>query len=382
MLDKILILGGYGNTGFLIARLLLQETTDLRLVVAGRNGDRAQQAADDLNRAFAGRRVTSVQADARDPKSLELAFKDVQFVVVASSTTDSADIVARAALASSVDYFDLQLSAARKLSVLDSLRDAIEQQGRCFMTDGGFHPGVPAAMVRYANTMVDGLEAATVSGAFKLNWKELQFSESTVSEFVDELRNFNPTVLKNKTWRKLGMSAFPRVNFGSPYGAKYCSPMFLEELRSLPKSIPTLRNVGFYVSGFNWVTDYITMPIAFTGLSLFGDRIKKPVGKLFLWSLKLFCSPPYGGTLQMEAKGQSESLHMKLTHSDAYALTAIPVVACLLQFREGSIRHPGLWHQANLVEPTQFFKDIERLGVNVEIQRESHHRGAPGDGNA
>jgi saccharopine dehydrogenase (NAD+, L-lysine-forming) len=42
-------------------------------------------------------------------------------------------------------------------------------------------------------------------------------------------------------------------------------------------------------------------------------------------------------------------------------------VACLLQYLDGSIRKPGLWLQANLVEPNRLLKDLERLGVAVEI---------------
>lgn len=49
MQPKILILGGYGNTGSLIAGLLLQ-ASNVRLVLAGMNLSRTQQAADELNR--------------------------------------------------------------------------------------------------------------------------------------------------------------------------------------------------------------------------------------------------------------------------------------------------------------------------------------------
>lgn len=45
----ILILGGYGNTGRALARLLLQESNAL-LVIAGRNIDKAQGFSDELNK--------------------------------------------------------------------------------------------------------------------------------------------------------------------------------------------------------------------------------------------------------------------------------------------------------------------------------------------
>ena len=52
----ILILGGYGITGSLIARLLLQES-EIRLVLAGRSVEKAAAKAAELNRQFPGRRA-------------------------------------------------------------------------------------------------------------------------------------------------------------------------------------------------------------------------------------------------------------------------------------------------------------------------------------
>jgi saccharopine dehydrogenase (NAD+, L-lysine-forming) len=49
-------------------------------------------------------------------------------------------------------------------------------------------------------------------------------------------------------------------------------------------------------------------------------------------------------------------------------LTAIPVIACLLQYLDGSLRKPGLWTQANIVEPNRLMTDMERLGVDVRIE--------------
>ena len=201
-------------------------------------------------------------------------------------------------------------------------------------------------------------------------WKELKLSESTISEFIDELNSFNPLVLKNKKWIKMGMNEMAKFNFGERFGEQYCLPMFLEELRSLPNAIPSLTETGFYIAGFNWVTDYIIMPIAFAAFKLFGKKAKRPMGKLFSWGLENFSKPPFGAVLQLEAKGvkdqQTSCMHMRLSHDDAYVLTAVPVVACLLQLIDGNIRRSGLWFQANLVEPTQFFKDIERLGVGIK----------------
>ena len=367
---KILILGGYGNTGFLIARLLLQQS-NAQLVIAGRNLSRAQRAADELNCEFGTHRVSSKQVDAANKMSLESAFAEIYIVVVASSTIDYVRNIADSALAADVDYLDVQLSSPQKLAVLKALQEKIECKERCFITDGGFHPGVPAAMVRYAAAKFDTLETANISAAFQLNWQTLQFSDSTLSEFIDEINDFAPLIFKHKQWVKMNLQIFPMFNFGDRFGERYCLAMCLEELRALPDIIPSLNEMGFYIAGFNWMTDYVIMPIAFVMLRVFGKKAKRPIGKVFSWSLRNFSHPPFGAVLQLEARGVKDKrrrcLQMRLMHDDAYALTAIPVVACLLQYLNGNIRRPGLWFQANLVEPIQFFEVIKRLGVSVDL---------------
>ena len=370
MQKKILILGGYGNTGNLIGRLLLQES-NVRIVTAGRSLVKAQQHADRLNHEFNTDRVSHLQVDAADRESLQIALKGIDIILVASSTVEYTNNVAKAALEADVDYFDTQMSSRTKLEVLNSLRDSITQNGRCFITDGGYHPGVPAAMARYAANRMDVLEKAVISAAFQLNWKELEVSDSTSAEFIEELSHFMPTAYKDGVWVEIRMSQLPEFELGELFGKLYCIPMYMEEIQSLPDLMPSLCETGFYIAGFNWVTDYIIMPIAMLMLKLFGDSAKQPMGKFFNWGLRHFSKPPFGAVLQMEAEGQKDnakrSVHMRLAHEDAYVLTAVPVVACLLQYLNGDIRREGLWLQANIVEPIKFFEDIERLGIKTIV---------------
>jgi len=73
--------------------------------------------------------------------------------------------------------------------------------------------------------------------------------------------------------------------------------------------------------------------------------------------------------LQLEARGPgAKALRVSVCHEDGYALTAIPVVAALLQLREQ--REPGLHWQANAVNPARLMEDMVRLGATVEVTRE------------
>jgi saccharopine dehydrogenase (NAD+, L-lysine-forming) len=150
-------------------------------------------------------------------------------------------------------------------------------------------------------------------------------------------------------------------------------PLFLEELRELPDAFPTLRETGFFIAGFGWLPDYVTMPIAMLGVKLGPRRVQEWVARLFARSLRWASKPPFVTLLQLEAEGEGEGgeqrrVSLRLSHADGYDFTAIPVLACLLQWLEGSARKPGLTTMANAVEPVRFLADLERLGVEVECK--------------
>lgn len=366
----LVILGGYGTTGRLLARLLLQET-DVRLVLAGRTVAKAEAAAAELNRLWAGDRVGAAYADAFDVTSLEKAFDGSNMVIVASSTAKYAREVATAALAAGIDYLDIQYSTA-KLAALASLSEEIQKAGRCFITEAGFHPGLPAALVRYVAPRFDRLDRALVGSVIKLNWSGYELANSTAYEILDEINDFQTLVFKEGRWQKarlFGMLDYVSMDFGGEFGKQPCMPMFLEEMRSLPQLYPSLKETGFFVGGFNWFVDWLVLPIAMPALKIWPQRALDPMARLMVWGLNAFSKPPFGTLLKVEAQGrkdgQAKTEEATLYHEDGYVFTAIPVVACLLQYLDGSIRRPGLWTQANLVEPNRLMHDMRRMGIQI-----------------
>lgn len=370
---RILILGGYGNTGRPLATALLQETA-VHLVLAGRNLNRAQNAADQFNQQWEGQRVSAAFCDAADPNSLQHAFETVDIVVVASSTSLYARNVASAALTAGIDYVDVQY-AAEKTAVLQSMSAAIADAGCCFITDGGFHPGLPAALVRFVTPYFDHLESANISSVIKINWRALTFAPETIVEFVGEFLDMEMKTFADGRWQQSGWWDLikPRTfQFDHGFGEQSCVPMFLEEMRSIPDCFPAIRETGFYVGGFNKITDWIVSPLVMLVLKAAPRRGQKPMGRLFLWSLKRFSRPPYGTLLKLEARGIKENrpqaIDITLFHEDGYILTAVPVAATLLQLIDGTRRQPGLHCQAHIVEPVRLLQDMERMGIEIQIR--------------
>ena len=369
---NILILGGYGNAGSPIAELLLK-FTQVRLVVAGRNATKAEATARNLNAVYKGDRVSAKFVDVTDHESLKNSMQDTDLVIVASSTAQYAREVAGTVIAAGLDYFDIQYSL-EKVRILKSMEEKIRNAGFCFITDGGFHPGLPAVLVRYAAQFYDTYQKANVGSLIQLDWKNISLSDTTKIEFVGELLDYQGLLFKNGAWKAAGVWStrdFITMDMGTPFGKKLCTPMFFEEMRILPGLFPSLKETGFFIAGFNWFSDMIIMPLIFMVLKIFPRVSAKAMANLFFWSMKRFSSPPYHTILKLDSSGMkdgvSKTVTVTLKHENSYLFTAIPVVACLLQYLDGTIRKPGLWFMGNVVDPDRLLNDMIRMGIQMKI---------------
>lgn len=366
----ILILGACGNTGRILADLLLRESS-ARLRVASRSLARAEALADRLNQAYPGERVHPVAVEAGSLASLRAGLAGAALLAVASSTSEFTETAARACLAEGSDYFDVQYSLS-KLGVLRSLESEISRSGRCFITDGGFHPGLPAALVRWAGGKMDALRSANVGSVIQIDWRALTIDPGTAAEMVREFADFSSLFFQGGRWRRGRMDIVVdhvRMDFGPPFGRRMAVPMFLEELRGLPEAIPSLRAMGFFVGSFNPFTDWVMLPLGMLWHRLAPASAERTFAPWLLGSLRAFSRPPFGTRLKLEAEGtragQDARLELLLAHPDGYFFTAAPAAAALLQWLDGTARRPGLFTQGQWVEPGRLLTDLERMGIAV-----------------
>lgn len=372
----LLLLGGYGNAGRPVAELLLKFTPGhVRLAIAGRSLSKATAFTEDLNRRHEGNRVDAVLADASDQASLETAFRGASMVVVLSSTSQYTENVARAALEAGADYYDIILSS-EKLAVLQKLSPKIQESpDRIFITEGGFHPGLPAAMVRYVATKFDEIRTAEIGSVIWVDWRKVEMSDSTLEEMIVEFANMKSIIYVDGKWKDVGMMTSSKyMDFGNPIGRQYGVPWLFEELKPLPQEIPSLQQVAFYIGGLNWFVDYVLSPIIVLWQKLSPKAGRLLLGKMLHWGLKTFQKgEPFITVLQLESRGvtngQDRRGVLRISHQDAYILTAIPVVATILQYLDGDLRRSGgLSYQGLVVEPKRFLKDLEILGADVSYE--------------
>ncbi len=362
------ILGGYGGTGKHIVRLLL-EYADAHLVIAGRQILRARQFARECNEQAGTERVCATYAHAAAPESVMHAFDGARLLIVASPTGRFTEETATAALETGCDWLDIQYYTP-KLAVLKGLAQRIEGAGRCFITDAGLHPGLPALLVRHAATYFDVLEVANVFAAF--NPRGGFPRTPSLYEFTRELMRFRCGAYRDGQWRffsGLGAGEGQQTDFDFGFGTRLCTPMMLEEMQALPEMFPTLRETGFYVAGFNWFVDWVVMPLLWLSGRVAPRLWVKPMAQLVYWGTRLCANPPYGAVVKVQACGwqgeQKHQLSLQLYHPDPYLFTAIATVAGVLQYLRGRGRKTGLWLAGQLYDPQEALWDMQRMGVTV-----------------
>ena len=362
---NILILGGYGNAGLAVARLLAGLEGNHRVMLGGRNDQKCREAASALGLPPGSGR----QLDAGSASSLRQNLSDIDLLLVASSSTQWAETVIRACLDSGCDYFDIQMPFPEKHRALNRYREEIEKKKRTFITDGGFHPGVPAAMVRWARLHLEELEKVEIGSMVRADWGKLHFSSDTIAEMVEELLYYEPKIVLNRQVQRVKAGSSKRFQFSKSKGKTLCAAMWLPELAALPSMFPGLKEVGFYISGFNPVTDLVTIPLVLTVLRIAPGFSRARLGSLLCWSMRSFSRPPFCTQMNMQAFGIVQGTRcrqvLNIAHPDPYMMTAIPVVATIKQYLQAPMARPGLWFQGQYVEPVRFMRDLATLGAEM-----------------
>lgn len=186
--------------------------------------------------------------------------------------------------------------------------------------------------------------------------------------------HYQAQVYKNAAWTTPSSWDMRKFDFGQEIGAKTCYSMFFEELRCIPDMYPTLKEMGFYISGSNLLADVILTPIFMIGLKVAPKRGIRPLGKLMWWAMGR-SKPTYRVVLKVEATGQLNGRQVQfeasIEHEDSYELTTILVVALLKHYDQ--VRKPGLHMMGHIAGPDRLFSDMEAMGVRVcvEIHRSS-----------
>lgn len=323
----ILILGGYGGVGRSLSHLILKET-DVNIIVSGRRQEKAEEFVKILNDECLNGHAAARYADATDSKSLTDAFQGVDMVIVTATTPRYLKQIAQIAVNNGCDYLDI-LVQQNTVAGLRDLSQDINNAGCLFITQAGFHPGLPAVFIRQAASYFDNYQKAIIGMAMNTRFEK----PGSTHEIIHEIGESKTEIFKDGKWRKADYKDAVNIDFGSSLGPKQCYPLQMEEIKPLP-GILGLEETGVYVAGFNWFVDNFVFP-----LIVILQQIRKGMGinflgKLMHWGVNTFSSPEQKVVFILNAQGSKEDKLIKVKivaeYEDAYFFYCRPR-SCLLK---------------------------------------------------
>ena len=361
----MLVLGGYGKAGKLFCRYLLTETP-VTVIVAGRRLKKATEFVEQLKKEFSPYRLSARYADASDAESLRNAFYDIDFLLVAAATTKWAKQIAVVALETKTDYLDIYFQQSI-YPLLETLRQQIAEAGCCFITQAGFHPGLPAVYIRKGADYFDRYNKAII--AFVMNTR-FENSES-LYELVDTVADYNPDIYQNSQWKMGTYQDAIKIDYGHRFGVRSSMPIDMVEIKPLPVRLG-LRETGIYTTGFNWFTDYLVFPLIALSQKIKQGFLRAFWVKILAFGINTFSSAEEGVVFLLKADGekdgQPQHVEIMSEHDSAYEFTVIPVIACLQQYLDGSIRKAGLWMMGHIVDSDRLLDDMRKMNVKIQIR--------------
>jgi len=362
MKKQILVLGGYGGVGKVLSRNLLIHT-DSDITISGHDKEKAEKFASLLRTEFPNRQILSAYADATQKTSLIEAFKKVDLVIITTTTPDHIDIIAEAAIESETDMIDI-LVRGDVVDKLEKYHERIIADKRIFITQAGFHPGLPAPIIKYASEKFDIYNTANIVMVMNSLFEK---PESTY-EIIHEIGEGNAKILKDGVWRKASYKDALKIQFSEKFGVRQCFPLQMREIYPLKKELG-ISNMGVYSAGFNSFVDNFVFPFI-----MFLQLLKKGLGKRFCgklmhWGIKKYYNDNPGVEFHLYANGFKDDKEVKYTleliSHDAFDFTAIAVIACLKQYLDNQINVHGLHLMGNVVDEKRIIEDLKEMGLQI-----------------
>lgn len=266
---EVLILGGYGHAGKLVARELV-ETTPARVALAGRSIQKAERAAVPL-----GERVRGVYADATDPRTLRAVLSAA--AVVVDCTPGQAFTALELATETPVPFVGIA-SVPLPARAHAALGERAWRSRVAVIPAGGAVPGLPGILAEHCVRRLPEIHALRIASTGTWNGTEAARRDAL------QLAARTPVEYRERRWQR-ARSGSTRWRFPEPIGLQTLRPVapielhafaeahcihnlcYLEAtagplLRALERVIGPTQPGGFAVAAEAWIEEEAGPPAA------------------------------------------------------------------------------------------------------------------------
>jgi saccharopine dehydrogenase (NAD+, L-lysine forming) len=354
---KILLVGGYGHVGTVLASALAGRYPG-QLIIAGRHRERALALAATLPGG-----AEAVQVDIQDEASVKLAVQPASLVVNCSLDQHIPTLL-RAACANASAYLDIAANAGALARMLERSTEAA-QHGTCALVGAGLDPGCTNMLAALASARAGGAHAINVALLLSLGDA---FGEAAIDYMLEALAS--PTIVEYQGWRKELYAYRERrhCEFPSPYGRKLAYQFPFPEQAFFAETLQIRQAANWYVMDSAVINTLLlaSVRLGFTGL-LRKKSIRGVTRRLF----QLLSRLPGGKDdvcALAEAQGPNGTWRVSLISHQESKTTALCALPMLQALYEGKLERPGVWLPEQVVDPTVYLHALTDLGLEVQIE--------------
>ncbi len=387
-MEKIVVLGGYGEMGRIISIDLAETADKFRIVIAGRDGKKAEAFAKSFNKP----NIIGVGADLNNHKQMKQVLEGAKVLINATNYYFNVQVM-KTALKAHVNYIDLGGLYHTTLKQL-RLHDKFKKAKIIALLGCGSTPGITNIMAHYGAEKLDRIHEIHIQFADKdyTNYNMPFVVPYSMQTVFDEFTK-RPAVFTNgKMTFADPLGGGINVTFPQPVGKVLCRYSLHSELASLPKHFAS-RGIKECSFRGGWDPDFVNKtsfliqagfasetPIIVKGNKVVPRDVAVALLNRFLppESVKVndveFLRVELKGT--RKKKEQTLVVYCKAVSNKKWNIpagswdTGVPLSIVAQMIATGHISGGGVYpSDARNINPKKFFKELKKRNMKVFIAK-------------
>jgi len=353
---KILITGGYGKVGSIIAKELIKYYPK-KIIVAGRNIQKAIDFAKECNGD-----IIPIELNVNDSSNIETALKDVSLIINCIDLKEPFFLV-KSAITKGIGYLDVTAHESF-MRVCFGMKKEAEKSGARILLGAGLIPGVANVMAKAGAIRVG--KAVSVQTNLMLSVGD-KFGSAALDYMLEVLPlSFN--ILENGKERTVkNLIESSKANFIDPINERTVYRYILPDQFFYPNTL------GVHTSGDYFALDPVWIMKIFAASMKMGTGtlLKFKTARIVFKKIFLFLQNLYNGkdiwAITVDVKGSKRRCLLTIKGYGETYPTAISAVLKARALLENEINKPGVWLPEQVIEPDKFFIKLEEYGFKVNI---------------
>jgi saccharopine dehydrogenase-like NADP-dependent oxidoreductase len=355
-MSKILITGGYGKVGSIIAKELAKYYPQ-RIIIAGRN----IQKAIDFTKEYDGD-IFPIELNVNDSSNIETALKDVSLIINCIDLKEPFFLV-KSAITKGIGYLDVTAHESF-MRVCFGMKKEAEKSGARILLGAGLIPGVANVMAKAGAIVVGKADSVQTNLLLSVGDK---FGSAALDYMLEVLPLSFNIIEKGKERKVRNLIESSKANFIDPINERTVYRYILPDQFFYPNTLGVHTSGSFFALDPVWIMKiFVASMKVGTGTLLKFKTVRIIFKKLFLFLQNLYNGKDIWA-ITVDVKGSEKRCILTIKGYGETYPTAIGAVIKARTLFENKVNKPGIWLPEQVIEPNKFFIRLEEYGLKVNI---------------